>query len=118
MNGSLIPSLITISPDSGARHIALTRQTRQAERSLHAAGWRCSKSLWFAPRGLPSVYCPPQMPLGLPMRGFFVTCLHGDAEYTLFGASERGARIFLEQVLNWQPRGERWECPHHPAQGE
>jgi len=113
MNGGLTPCLITISPDSGARHVALTRQPWRGDDMLRADGWRRSHNLWFAPSHLPPVYFPPQMPLGCPLRGFFVVCLYGDRDFMLFGESERGAQVYLEQVLKWRRHGERWECPGH-----
>jgi hypothetical protein len=113
MNGHMTPCLITVSPDSGARHIALTRSAGRTEELLQEAGWRRAHGLWIAPAGLPSRYVPPQMPVGVPLRGFFAMCIHGDQDYAVFGESERGAQMFLEQVLRWRRHAERWHCPHH-----
>jgi hypothetical protein len=113
MNGHMTPCLITVSPDSGARQIALTRNTRRSDELLQEAGWSRVHGLWIAPADLPGRYVPPQMPVGVPLRGFFVMCLHGDQDYAVFGASERGAQMFLEQVLRWRRRSDRWHCPAH-----
>jgi len=113
--GQLVACLITISPDSGARHIALTRELALAERLLGEAGWSQPRGLWFAPPGAKPRYAPPQMPLGIPLLGYFVTCQHLDRDYVIFGESERGARLFLEQALRWRLRGGRWTCALHEA---